>query len=193
MFADYFTTLCRTDKGMVLLVIERDDETVDTRPIKTSYSPAAGTSYVQFRNAMVPMANVIGTEGLGKFLHVAAAFFSLIASPFSVAPSFGDQCRLPSASHLPLPCSQFPSRMQLHMSPHPRPKTDYFSTLPRGLPLTFPSLCRVVLLRSFCVDTAHPPRRAVLAALSRQALCMPWPTLTRSDGGWWQGETGSRG
>ena len=46
MFADYFTTLCNTPSGMVLLVIERDDDTVDTRAIKTSYSPAAGTSYV---------------------------------------------------------------------------------------------------------------------------------------------------
>ena len=47
MYADYFTTLCRTeDDGMVLLLIERDEETVETRPIKTSYSAAAGTAYV---------------------------------------------------------------------------------------------------------------------------------------------------
>lgn len=55
--------------GMVLLVIERDDDTVDTRAIKTSYSPAAGTSYVQFIDAVVPVANLIGKPGMG-FMYV---------------------------------------------------------------------------------------------------------------------------
>jgi len=72
-YADYFTTLCNTSQGMVLLVIERDDDTVDTRAIKTSYSPAAGTSYVQFIDAVVPVANLIGKPGMG-FMYAMANF-----------------------------------------------------------------------------------------------------------------------
>merc|ERR1719478_644108 len=56
MVADYFTTLCRTEKhGTVMLLIERGDgSTLTTKPIKTSYSAAAGTSYVTMHNAIVP-------------------------------------------------------------------------------------------------------------------------------------------
>eukprot|EP00039_Didymoeca_costata_P004106 m.71359 g.71359 ORF g.71359 m.71359 type:complete len:517 (+) comp12239_c0_seq2:146-1696(+) len=73
MVADYFTTLCNTDKGPVLLVIERDDDTVDTRAIPTSYSAAAGTSYVQFMQTVVPVENVIGSIGNG-FKYAMANF-----------------------------------------------------------------------------------------------------------------------
>eukprot|EP00729_Bicosta_minor_P001085 gene1085-1416_t len=99
-YADYFTTLCNTSQGMVLLVIERDDDTVDTRAIKTSYSPAAGTSYVQFIDAVVPVANLIGKPGMG-FMYVpnvtlcacvaaaaaaAAAAVAAVAVAISVPP-----------------------------------------------------------------------------------------------------------
>jgi len=66
MFADYFTTLCvdKGGKGMVLLLVERD-ESVSTKPIKTSYSAAAGTSYVEFEETRVPAENLIGKPGMG--------------------------------------------------------------------------------------------------------------------------------
>lgn len=48
-FADYFATAVRTEKGISMLLIERD-ENVETKIIKTSYSPSAGTAYVQFNN-----------------------------------------------------------------------------------------------------------------------------------------------
>ena len=66
MFADYFTTLCvnKNGGGMLLLLVERDD-TVSTKPIKTSYSAAAGTAYVEFDATVVPAANLIGKEGMG--------------------------------------------------------------------------------------------------------------------------------
>eukprot|EP00928_Gymnodinium_smaydae_P098924 TRINITY_DN930_c2_g1_i1.p1 TRINITY_DN930_c2_g1~~TRINITY_DN930_c2_g1_i1.p1 ORF type:complete len:523 (+),score=77.20 TRINITY_DN930_c2_g1_i1:71-1639(+) len=74
MVADYFTTLCRTEKhGPVMLLVERDDEggTVTTKPIKTSYSAAAGTAYVTMHNAIVPAKNVIGQVGNGFYQTMA--------------------------------------------------------------------------------------------------------------------------
>jgi alkylation response protein AidB-like acyl-CoA dehydrogenase len=69
MVADYFTTLARTEKhGPVMLLIARGDgSTVSTKPIKTSYSAAAGTAYVEFVNAIVPSENVIGEIGQGFY------------------------------------------------------------------------------------------------------------------------------
>lgn len=43
---------CKTEKGISLLMIERDDN-LTTNPIKTSYSPAAGTAYVLYENVKV--------------------------------------------------------------------------------------------------------------------------------------------
>lgn len=67
MVADYFTTLARTDKhGPVMLLLERDDgDAVQTKPIKTSYSAAAGTAYVIIHNAAVPSENLVGEMGRG--------------------------------------------------------------------------------------------------------------------------------
>jgi hypothetical protein len=43
MIADYFTVGCRSEKGMVVLCIERGPG-VETKQIKTSYSSTAGKS-----------------------------------------------------------------------------------------------------------------------------------------------------
>lgn len=51
-WADYFSTAVKTDKGMSMLLIERC-EGVETKLIKTSYSPSAGTAYVTFDNVRV--------------------------------------------------------------------------------------------------------------------------------------------
>eukprot|EP00732_Lithocolla_globosa_P004116 Lithocolla_globosa_v1_NODE_3627_length_1621_cov_4.503831.p1 type:complete len:510 gc:universal NODE_3627_length_1621_cov_4.503831:49-1578(+) len=68
MYADYFTTAVRTGGkgglGVSLLLIPRG-EGVSTKPIKTSYSSSAGTAYVMFENARVPVENIIGKEGQG--------------------------------------------------------------------------------------------------------------------------------
>lgn len=48
-WADYFSVACQTDKGMSMLLIERG-EGVETKIIKTSYSPSAGTAYITFEN-----------------------------------------------------------------------------------------------------------------------------------------------
>lgn len=67
-FADYFTTAVRTGgKGMggiSLLLISRDMG-VTTKPIKTSYSPAAGTAMVFYENVKVPVENLLGKENDG--------------------------------------------------------------------------------------------------------------------------------
>ena len=47
-----------------MLLIERGDG-VETAPIKTSYSASAGTAYITFENAMVPVGNLLGKEGKG--------------------------------------------------------------------------------------------------------------------------------
>ncbi|KAA8650964.1 hypothetical protein EYZ11_003169 [Aspergillus tanneri] len=64
MFADYFVTGCRTEKGFTVLLIPRDDG-VETKQIKTSYSTAAATAYVQFENVKVPVENLLGEEHKG--------------------------------------------------------------------------------------------------------------------------------
>merc|ERR1719181_1274870 len=56
-----------------MLLIERDEATVSTTAIKTSYSAAAGTAYVEFVEARVPVENVIGKLGRG-FYQVMANF-----------------------------------------------------------------------------------------------------------------------
>ncbi|KAN0113429.1 Acyl-CoA dehydrogenase/oxidase, N-terminal and middle domain containing protein [Russula decolorans] len=66
-FADYFTTGCRTEDGLTVILIPRQ-EGVATKPIKTSYSPTAGTAYVTFDNVRVPVENTLGPEGGGIFV-----------------------------------------------------------------------------------------------------------------------------
>lgn len=66
-FSDYFTVACRTEGGLTVFLVERG-EGVATKPIKTSYSPAAGTAYVTFDNVKVPTENMLGPENGGIFV-----------------------------------------------------------------------------------------------------------------------------
>lgn len=56
-----------------MLLIERG-EGVETKPIKTSYSAAAGTSYITFDNVKVPVENLLGEENKG--MHVILSNFN---------------------------------------------------------------------------------------------------------------------
>lgn len=56
-----------------MVLIERG-EGVETKPIKTSYSPTAGTSYVTFDNVKVPVENLLGEENKG--IHVILSNFN---------------------------------------------------------------------------------------------------------------------
>ncbi|KAI0690637.1 peroxisomal acyl-CoA-dehydrogenase [Cytidiella melzeri] len=66
-FSDYFTVGCKTDSGFTVIFVERG-EGIDTKPIKTSYSPSAGTAYITFDNVKVPIENTLGAEGAGLFV-----------------------------------------------------------------------------------------------------------------------------
>lgn len=67
-FADYFVTAVRTGgkgaAGISMMLIPRV-EGVETKLIKTAYSSSAGTAYITFENAMVPVENLMGKEGAG--------------------------------------------------------------------------------------------------------------------------------
>jgi alkylation response protein AidB-like acyl-CoA dehydrogenase/predicted heme/steroid binding protein len=67
-FADYFVTAVRTGgegaAGVSMLLIPRV-EGVETKIIKTAYSSAAGTAYITFENAQVPVENLMGQENAG--------------------------------------------------------------------------------------------------------------------------------
>ncbi|KAF1805868.1 acyl-CoA dehydrogenase/oxidase [Mucor lusitanicus] len=71
--ADYFSTAVRTEKGISMLLIERG-EGVETKLIKTSYSPSAGTAYVTFENVKVPVEHLLGKENKG--FHVVLSNFN---------------------------------------------------------------------------------------------------------------------
>lgn len=64
VFSDYFTVACKTSKGLTVFLVERGPG-VETKPIKTSYSPAAGTAYITFDNVKVPSGNMLGRENKG--------------------------------------------------------------------------------------------------------------------------------
>ena len=62
-----FTVGCKTDSGLTVILVERSDA-VETKSIKTSYSTTAGTAYITFENAKVPVENTLGPEGGGVFV-----------------------------------------------------------------------------------------------------------------------------
>lgn len=65
MWSDYFVTGVRTsEKGLSMMLIPRG-EGVETTPIKTSYSPAAATTYIKFDNVKVPVDHLLGEENKG--------------------------------------------------------------------------------------------------------------------------------
>ncbi|KAI2606498.1 acyl-CoA dehydrogenase NM domain-like protein [Hypoxylon fragiforme] len=67
VFSDYFVTGVKTDKGLSVLLIERG-EGIETKAIKTSYSPTAGTAYITFDNVKVPVENLLGEENKGIYV-----------------------------------------------------------------------------------------------------------------------------
>lgn len=76
-YADWFVTAVRTGKagggGISMMLIPRSEQ-IETTVIKTKYSSAAGTAFVTYENAIVPIKNVFGAEGKG---------FSIIMSNFN--------------------------------------------------------------------------------------------------------------
>lgn len=54
-------------QGPLVLLIPRSDN-VSTKPVKTSYSPTAGTAYVIFDGARVPASHMLGKVGQGLYV-----------------------------------------------------------------------------------------------------------------------------
>ncbi|CED84717.1 acyl-dehydrogenase [Phaffia rhodozyma] len=67
VFADYFTVACRTSGGLTVLLVPRGPG-VETKPIKTRYSSAAGTAYVTFDNVTVSDEYRLGGEDAGIYV-----------------------------------------------------------------------------------------------------------------------------
>lgn len=53
-----------SERGLSMLLIPRSDA-VETKIIKTSYSSAAGTAYITFDKALVPVKYLLGKENEG--------------------------------------------------------------------------------------------------------------------------------
>jgi len=64
MYADYFVVGCKTSKGFSVILVPRSDN-VETKRIKTSYSTAAATAFIQFDNVKVPRSYLLGKEHQG--------------------------------------------------------------------------------------------------------------------------------
>ncbi|KAF2641507.1 acyl-CoA dehydrogenase family protein [Massarina eburnea CBS 473.64] len=64
MWCDYFVVGCRTEKGFSVILVDRQ-EGVETCLIKTSYSTTAGTAFIEFNDAKVPVGNLLGEEDKG--------------------------------------------------------------------------------------------------------------------------------
>lgn len=70
MKADFFTVLCRTGaegghRGASMLVLEKGMPGITTRRMKTQGWWASNTTYIEFDNVRVPVANLVGMEGEG--------------------------------------------------------------------------------------------------------------------------------
>lgn len=61
--------------GFTVILVERGPG-VETKPIKTSYSPTAGTGTITFDDVKVPVGNTLGAEGSGIFVILRFAFVS---------------------------------------------------------------------------------------------------------------------
>jgi alkylation response protein AidB-like acyl-CoA dehydrogenase len=94
MFCDYFVTACRTKKGFSVILIPRQ-EGVDTTAIKTSYSPSAGTAFVQFDNVKVPVDHLLGAEDNG-FIVIMSNFnherFAMACGNIRKCRSITEEC-----------------------------------------------------------------------------------------------------
>jgi alkylation response protein AidB-like acyl-CoA dehydrogenase len=94
MFSDYFVTACKTEKGYSVILIPRG-EGVETTAIKTSYSPAAGTAYIQFDNVKVPVDHLLGQEHNG-FIVIMSNFnherFAMACGNIRKCRSITEEC-----------------------------------------------------------------------------------------------------
>ncbi len=85
IWSDYIVTGCRTKNGFTVLLVPKQ-EGVTTKSIKTSYSAAAATSFIEFDNVKVPAKNLLGEVDKG---------FIVIMSNFNHERWYGNSQRFP--------------------------------------------------------------------------------------------------
>lgn len=89
MFSDYFVVGCKTQKGFSVILVPKSED-IEVKPIKTSYSTAAATAYIEFNNAKAPVGWLLGEEDKGfvvimsNFNHVSPPYSTLC--PFTFLP-----------------------------------------------------------------------------------------------------------
>ncbi|KAK0251980.1 hypothetical protein B0A54_12866 [Friedmanniomyces endolithicus] len=86
MFSDYFVTGCKTKKGFSVILVPKTEE-VEVKLIKTSYSTAAATTYIQFNNVKVPRDHLLGEEDNGFKVIMSNFNHVNFPSPLSPPPS----------------------------------------------------------------------------------------------------------
>lgn len=65
VWSDYIVTGCRTKGGGFSVLLIEKQEGINVSLIRTSYSRAAGSSFIEFDNVKVPAKNLLGQEGKG--------------------------------------------------------------------------------------------------------------------------------
>lgn len=71
--ADFYTTLCKTESGFDLLIIDGNAQGVSRNKLKKLGLHSSDTAEVFFDNVKIPASNLIGQEGMG-FYYVMGGF-----------------------------------------------------------------------------------------------------------------------
>ena len=72
-YADFITTLVKTEGGLSLLLIPGETEGVNRSKLKKMGWHSSDTAEIQFDNARIPKENLIGQEGMG-FYYIVDSF-----------------------------------------------------------------------------------------------------------------------
>lgn len=96
MFSDYFVTGCKTKKGFSVLLVPKTED-VEVKLIKTAYSTAAATTFIEFNNVKVPKENLLGEEHKGfmvimsNFNHERWMMACMVARKYLILASTPDR------------------------------------------------------------------------------------------------------
>ena len=147
-FADYFVTGCKTEKGFSVILVPRS-EGVETKKIKTSYSTAAATAFIEFNNVKVPVNHLLGKEDNGVRLSHPSQSFHPLSSPqqTSLLPNQANERKTVHRNHVQLQPRTLGHVLQRHPldAHHPRRMPQMDLPTPR-------------LLQTPHLPTRHPPK-----------------------------------
>ena len=72
-YADFIATLCKTEQGLAILVVEGDSEGLHRSKLKKMGWHSSDTAELQYDGVRVPAENVIGQDGMG-FYYIMDSF-----------------------------------------------------------------------------------------------------------------------